>query len=85
MIFGEERLFIIEYPVSPPGIMEFFLRFLGMDQNGFKMKGDFPKVWSVETGKVCGPLLYEEDNIYEVVTTDYSKNLIWLRQIFNNL
>jgi hypothetical protein len=58
MVFGEERLFIVNYPNVPPGILEFFLRFLGKDQNGLKMKGNFSKVWTIKTGKFCGPLLF---------------------------
>ena len=85
MIFGEERLFIIEYPGSPLGIKEFILRFTGKDQSGFKMKGQFPNVWTEEMGKVSGPLLYDEDIIYETVMVDYDNNLLWINQIFDNL
>lgn len=84
MVFGEERFFIIEYPDAPQGLSEFILRFTGKDQNGFKMKGDFPRVWTMETGKISGPLLFDEDSIYEVVTMKYDNHLIWIRQVFAN-
>jgi hypothetical protein len=83
MVFGEERLFIIEYPPDPQGIMEFILRFMGPDQNGLKMKGNFPRIWTDEAGKADGPLLYDEDNVYEVISFDYDNHLIWLRQTAN--
>jgi hypothetical protein len=57
---------------------------MGKDQNGLKMKGDFPRVWTMETEKITGPLLFDEDSIYEVVTMDYDNRLIWLRQVFAN-
>jgi hypothetical protein len=84
MVFGEERLFVIEYPDAPQGIREFILRFMGKDQNGLKMKGDFPKIWTMEMEKITGPLLFDEDSIYEAVTMDYDNRLIWLRQVFAN-
>jgi hypothetical protein len=81
MVFREERLFIIQYPDVPPGKREFFLRFLRKDQIGLKMGGDFPKIWTVKMGKICGPLLLEEENVYEVVRLNYDNRLIWLRQV----
>lgn len=85
MVLCEERFFIIEYPDAPSGIMEIILRFMGRDQNGFKMKGIFPKVWTDEAGKIDGPLLRDEDNVYEVISVDYQNNSIWLGQVFNDL
>ena len=85
MVFGEERLFIIEYPDVPPGIKEFILRFVGKDLNGLKMKGKFPRVWIKETGRVSGPLLFDEGTIYEAVMMDYDKDLLWINQVFDNL
>jgi hypothetical protein len=85
MVFGEGRRFIVEHPDAPQGIQEFILRFMGKDRIGLKMKGDFPGVWNIETGKINGPLLFDEDSIYEVVTMDYNNRFIWLRQVFNSL
>ncbi|HBF35888.1 MAG TPA: hypothetical protein DDW50_01030 [Firmicutes bacterium] len=82
MIFGEERLFIIEYPHVSSGMMEFILKFIEKDPCGIKMKGNFPKIWTIETEKVYGPLLFDEDNIYEVVKMDYHHNWLWINQVF---
>ncbi len=83
MVFGEERLFIIECPAVPSGMNEFILKFIGKDLNGFKMKGIFPEAWAMEAEKVAGPLLFDEDDVYEVVATDYKNNLLWINQVFN--
>ncbi len=81
MIFGEERLFIIECPEIPSGMNEFILKCIGEDLDGFKMKGVFPKSWTTEMEKTTGPLLFDEDDIYEVVKTDYENNILWLRHV----
>lgn len=81
MVFGEERLFIIEYPAVPSGMSEFILKFVGNEPGGIKMKGIFPKIWAMEAGKVIGPLLFDEDDVYEVVEMDYKNNLLWISQV----
>jgi hypothetical protein len=83
LIFGEERLFIIESPKVPSGIGEFILKFVGTEPRGIKMKGIFPQIWAIEAEKIVGPLLFDEDVVYEVVEIDYKNNLLWINQVFD--
>ena len=76
MVFGEERLFktnaLLKYKC------EFFLRFMGKDPSGLKMRGTFPKLWKVTADQILGPQLVDEDSVYDIVNVDYNKSNLWL-------
>lgn len=82
MVYGEERLYLYEYPDNPPGFMEVFLRYMGKEKNGIKMKGNLPRIWTVTADEVLGPLLFDDDTVYEVSAVDYDNNFIWLNRVF---
>lgn len=81
MIFGEERFFSVRDRVIPNGFAEFFLRYLGVDHYGIKMKGTFPIAWTKNGVHISGPPLFSDENNYNVSNVDYQRNVIWLNLI----
>jgi len=79
MIFGEERLFQPNLPQNSQ--YELYLRFMGKDGVGLKMRGIFPKLWKVKDNKVIGPELINKDGIYNITAIDYNKGFIWVNQL----
>lgn len=79
MIFGEERLFQTNLPENYQH--ELYLRFMGQDATGLKMRGIFPKLWKEKDNKVNGPELINEDGIYNIAAIDYNKGYLWVNQL----
>jgi len=79
MVFGEERLFTANAQYKSK--CELFLRFMGKDDLGLKMRGSLPKFWKVKDQEVIGPELAAEDGIYNIAAIDYNKGYIWVNQI----
>jgi hypothetical protein len=80
MVFGEEIHFLINEPSSAQNFSELFLKYMGIDKIGIKMKGTFLKLWFKQQSKVIGPLLYDEEHIYRVVAFDYDYGKLWLKR-----
>ncbi len=76
MVFGEERLFKTNVQLKYK--FELYLRFLGEDSSGIKMRGVFPNLWRVNGTKVIGPQLVDEDHVYNISKIDYHKECVWL-------
>lgn len=80
MVFGEEICFQIKDSARNQDISELFLRYIGMDNIGIKMKGTFLKLWSKRQNRVIGPPLFNEGHIYQVIDFDYDFGKLWLRK-----
>ena len=78
MVFGEEIHFFIQDPASGQSLSDLFLRFLGIDQVGMKMKGIFARLWSKRRNKIIGPHLTDEEHTYRVIAFDYDLGKLWL-------
>lgn len=79
MVFGEERLFLVKRTQL---IDCFYLRYMGQDSDGVKMKGNIPQLWVTKKNRVTGPKLYDEDQTrYAVNKIDYQKAIIWLYEL----
>jgi hypothetical protein len=85
LILGEEIFLQIGDPKSNNIKSEVFLKYMGTDKTGLKMKGSFPSLWRKGDQELIGPELFNKEHIFKAVDIDYQRNLIWLRKLVINL
>jgi hypothetical protein len=79
MVFGEEKFFFIDSLEWENAIL---LKYIGADEYGMKMEGIFPAFWCRKHDDYfIGPMIYDDDHIYEVSNVDYEDYLIWLYRV----
>jgi hypothetical protein len=85
LIIGEEILLKVGSLKTNDIRSEVFLKYMGTDKTGVKLKGSFPSFWRKGDNEVIGPELFNKEYIFKVVDIDYKRNLIWLRELMINL
>lgn len=85
LILGEEMLLKIGNIGSTDIVGEVFLKYMGTDRAGLKMKGRYPYLWREESDKITGPELFNNGQTFKVVGMDYKRNLLWIQELVINL
>ncbi len=84
-IVGEEIFLQIGDLISNEIRNEVFLKYMGIDKTGLKMKGRFPVYWEKTEKGLSGPELFNNEFVFKAVAVDYNSNLIWLREMLTDL
>lgn len=83
---GDVILFRAETQPYDENYHEFFLKFLGNDENGMKMSGILPRLWE-DNFHPGGPSIKEGSFQYAIAKIDYEQNIAWLmksRKLWNH-
>lgn len=85
LILGEEVFLQIGNPKSNNILSKIYLKYMGTDKTGLKMKGSFPSFWRMGDKEIIGPELFNNEYIFKAVDIDYKRNLIWVQELVINL
>ncbi len=81
MITGEEVILKVGHIKSRCILTEVYLRFMGLDELGLRMKGKIPVLWAKDDHGVSGPDLFDDVHIFKVIDLDYERGILWVREL----
>ncbi|TCL59807.1 hypothetical protein EDC14_103744 [Hydrogenispora ethanolica] len=81
LITGEEVMLKVGHIKSRCILTEVYLRFMGTDELGLRMKGKIPVLWVKDEHGVSGPDLFDDVHIFKVTDLDYDRGVLWIREL----